>query len=119
MPDQHTHQLLPHTRFLARLVRHASISVALLGVALGIGVIGYHTLENLSWVDSILNAAMLLGGMGPVSALQTTAGKLFASAYALFSGVFVLGIAGLLFAPIYHRLLHAFHLEGQSQDTDS
>ncbi len=76
-----------------------------------LGIIGYHSLEGLSWVDSTLNAAMILGGMGPVNELHTTGGKLFAAGYALSSGVVFLAAAGVLFAPVLHRLMHKFHLE--------
>jgi hypothetical protein len=69
-------------------------------------------------VDSILNAAMILGGMGPVAELHTTAGKLFAAAYALFSGLMFIVVAGLLFAPVIHRFLHEFHLEGGRKGSD-
>ncbi len=79
-------------------------------VALGIGILGYHFLEGLSWINSLLNASMILGGMGPVNPLQTTAGKLFASFYALFSGVVFIAAMGVLAAPIFHRFLHHFHL---------
>lgn len=72
---------------------------------------GYHATEGLSWIDALLNASMILGGMGPVSEIRTTAGKLFASAYALFSGVLFLAVAGVLLAPLVHRMLHRLHLE--------
>jgi hypothetical protein len=83
----------------------------MLGVSLGAGVLGYHLLEGLSWVDSLLNASMILGGMGPVDTLHTAGGKLFASVYALFSGILVLAVASVLFAPIIHRSLHHFHVD--------
>lgn len=73
-------------------------------------MIGYHFLEGLTWIDSLLNASMILGGMGPVTPLQTTAGKIFASAYALYSGVILLASVGILITPIFHRFLHHFHL---------
>lgn len=76
---------------------------------------GYHYFEKLSWLDSFLNAAMILGGMGPVNVLHTRAGKIFAGCYALFSGIVFLAVAGLLFAPLVHRLLHRFHLEYDSE----
>jgi hypothetical protein len=76
-----------------------------------IGILGYRLLEEFSWIDSILNAAMILGGMGPVNPLRTDAGKLFASFYALFSGIIFLVSVGVFLTPIYHRLLHQFHLE--------
>jgi hypothetical protein len=78
--------------------------------SLGIGMAGYHFLESLSWLDSLLNASMILGGMGPVNPLQTAAGKIFASFYALYSGVVLLAAVGILVAPIFHRFLHRFHL---------
>lgn len=93
------------------MVRHVLLSLGLLIAALAAGATGYHLLEGLNWIDAVLNASMLLGGMGPVDLMHTAAGKIFASIFALFSGVFVLAVAGLLFAPVLHRLLHAFHLE--------
>src|SRR5262245_26592040 len=103
--------LLPRHLFFRRLGRFILASALLIGVSWLIGILGYHFLENLGWVDSILNAAMILGGMGPVSELKTDAGKLFASFYALFSGVVFLLSLGLIVTPIAHRLLHRFHLE--------
>jgi hypothetical protein len=91
-------------------MRNALIGLALLLVSLGFGIVGYHTLEGLSWIDSMLNASMILGGMGPVNSLKTEAGKLFASFYALYSGVILLASVGILITPIFHRFLHRFHL---------
>jgi len=79
--------------------------------ALGIGILGYRLTAGLPWVDAVENAAMILGGMGPVDPISSTGGKLFAAAYALFSGVIFLVAAGVLVAPLLHRLLHHFHLE--------
>jgi hypothetical protein len=79
--------------------------------SLGIGILGYHYLESLSWIDSLLNASMILGGMGPVNELRTNAGKVFASFYALYSGIVLLASVGVLAAPIFHRFMHRFHLE--------
>jgi hypothetical protein len=109
---EHQHQpLLPQHRFVSRLTRHALGALALLLTTLGVGMAGYHWLEGLSWIDAYLNATMILGGMGPVDALHTTAGKLFAGTYALFAGlVFLLGIAVVL-APVAHRAMHRFHLD--------
>lgn len=76
-----------------------------------LGVLGYHFIAGFTWVDSLLNASMILAGMGPVNPIENEAGKIFASAYALFSGVVFLGSVGVLFAPLYHRFLHRFHLE--------
>jgi hypothetical protein len=91
------------------------MGVGLITAALLIGMIGYHVLESMSWVDSFVNASMILSGMGPVGELKTTAGKIFAGCYALFSGVAFLTSIGLIFAPVFHRFLHKFHLEVSSK----
>lgn len=116
MFEHRTEALLPWRAFLARIVRQFGIAGTMVGVALGIGVVGYHTLDGLSWVDALLNAAMILGGMGPVDALHSDAAKIFAAGYALFSGVVFIAVAGLLLAPLFHRLLHHFHLELEEAD---
>ncbi|MBY8989112.1 MAG: hypothetical protein KGD61_11710 [Candidatus Lokiarchaeota archaeon] len=114
MYEHRTQELIPHSRFLLRLIFHASLAILIVIVSLGLGIIGYHQTEGLSWMDSLLNAAMILGGMGPVNELQTTSGKLFASFYSLFSGIIFLVSVGVIFAPVFHRLLHYFHLEAES-----
>jgi hypothetical protein len=111
MYERKHEKLISRSAFLLRLIRHAGIALIIVFGSLAIGMAGYRGFEKLSWTDSFLNAAMILGGMGPVNALQTHAGKLFAGVYALFSGLVVLAVAGLLFAPLFHRLLHYFHLE--------
>jgi hypothetical protein len=118
MFEHRSQPLLPRGAFMRRLALHASASLGLVALSLGIGVVGYHGLEGLPWIDSLLNAAMILGGMGPVNELHTVRGKLFASGYALFSGIVFLAAVGVLFAPLVHRLLHKFHLEIDSQDVD-
>lgn len=90
--------------------------MAMVLVALMIGIAGYHFLERLPWLDSFLNASMILGGMGPVDTLNTAAGKFFAACYALFSGLVILAVAGVAFAPVVHRFLHKFHLESESRE---
>ena len=108
---EHRSQPLASRRtFLRRLMRNVWIGAAILFFSLGIGILGYHFLEGLSWIDSLLNASMILGGMGPVNPLQTAAGKIFASFYALYSRVVLLASVGVLAAPIFHRFLHHFHL---------
>lgn len=102
---------------MLRLAGHALVALAILAAALVLGVLGYHRTEGLSWIDALLNASMILGGMGPVDVLRTTGGKLFASFYALFSGVLFLVVAGVLIAPIVHRFLHRFHLESSDNVT--
>jgi hypothetical protein len=111
MYEQRHERLLSRAAFLRRLRGHASVALALVAVSLTIGVLGYHFLERLEWIDALLNASMILGGMGPVNEVHTVAGKIFASIYALYSGLIVLVVAGVLFAPIFHRFLHRFHLE--------
>ena len=98
-----------HVEFLGRLGFNILVSGVLIGVALGAGMIGYHVLEKLRWLDAFLNAAMLLGGMGPVNAPATDSGKLFAGLYALYAGLVFIVTAALLFTPLAHRLLHKFH----------
>ena len=110
MYERPTDPLLPLAAFLRRLLAHAGLASAIMLGSLAIGVAGYHYLERLDWLESLLNAAMILGGMGPVDALHTPAGKLFASFYALYSGVVFLAVAGVIFAPLVHRLIHRFNL---------
>ena len=110
MYEHHKQKLASNKVFAQRIMSHVLIGFVLLVFSLGIGMIGYHYLENLSWIDSLLNASMILGGMGPVNPLQTDAGKIFASFYALYSGVVLLASVGVLAAPIFHRFLHHFHL---------
>ncbi|HQU79425.1 MAG TPA: hypothetical protein PLU47_08160 [Azonexus sp.] len=102
-------QPLASAGFARRLLGHLLVAVGLLGVSLALGMIGYVLFENLSWLDAFLNAAMLLGGMGPVNPPQTGAGKLFAGFYALYAGLVFIVTAALLFTPILHRLIHRFH----------
>ena len=110
MYEHHKQPLAKPEVFAKRLMRNGMIGVILLFFSLGIGMVGYHFLEGLSWIDSLLNASMILGGMGPVNPLQTSAGKIFASFYALYSGVVLLASVGILATPIFHRFLHHFHL---------
>jgi hypothetical protein len=106
------HKALPPGHvFFARLLRNAVAGSVFILAALGIGALGYHNFAELSWVDAVLNAAMILTGMGPVSPLPTTAAMLFASVYALFSGVAFLTFVAVLFGPVVQRFLHRFHLE--------
>jgi hypothetical protein len=115
--ERHNQPLLSRKKFLIRLLKHALVSLVLLIVSLGIGVIGYHILESFSWIDALLNASMILGGMGPVNPLVTVPGKLFASFYAIFSGVIFLVGAGVLITPIAHRILHQLHLDEEEQSS--
>ena len=116
MFEQRPRALQPLPKFLKRVVCTLLLALGIVGVALGIGVVGYHGYVGLSWIDSILNASMILTGMGPVAPMTTTTSKLFASAYALFSGVVFLSAIGVLIAPVFHRLLHKFHLDDTEED---
>jgi len=98
-------------RFLLRMAHSGAIAIALIVFSLLIGIVGYHTLEGLNWIDSFLNASMLLGGMGPVNAPVSFGGKLFAGLYALYCGLAVILLAGIVLAPVAHRILHRFHIE--------
>lgn len=104
---------IPLNEFLIRQGQYLLSACLLLSLCLGIGILGYHEFESLSWLDSFLNAAMILGGMGPVDVLHTEAGKLFAGCYALFSGLVFLVAAGLFFSPLVHRFLHKFHFDAK------
>jgi hypothetical protein len=117
MYEHKTQPLLPRRLFIARVVRHAILSFSILSISLGIGILGYHNLEGLPWIDALLNASMILGGMGPVDKISTDVGKIFASVYAIFSGVIFLASAGIVTAPIAHRILHRLHLV--EQETNS
>jgi hypothetical protein len=103
--------LLSRRAFAQRLGRNFAIVVMLIGVSLLAGMAGYHYLEGLPWIDAFANAAMILSGMGPLNPVQTWYGKLFAGLYALYCGLVVIVAAGVLFAPILHRMLHHFHGE--------
>ena len=103
--------LLSAARFAKRVIRHFILAFLVLAAGLGIGVLGYHSFGELNWIDSLLNASMILGGMGPVDTLHSSAAKIFASCYALFSGLAFIGIASLIVAPFAHRILHRFHLD--------
>ncbi|HJU66713.1 MAG TPA: hypothetical protein VJ650_00595 [Gemmatimonadaceae bacterium] len=97
--------------FLAHVARNFAIGSGIVALSLGVGLIGYHGLAGLPWLDALLNAAMILTGMGPVDAITTTRGKVFATFYALFSGIAFLSVMAVLIAPIVHRFLHRFHLD--------
>jgi hypothetical protein len=90
---------------------HLGVALAILAVSLGIGMVGYHRLEHLPWLDAFLNSAMLLGGMGPVDPPTSPGGKLFAGLYALYAGLVFIASAALVFTPVVHRVLHKFHWE--------
>ena len=118
MYEHHSQPLLPLRKFIYRLFWHALIALTAIACALGIGILGYHCLEGLPWLDSFLNASMILGGMGPVNELHSPAAKLFAGFYALFSGLMFIGVAGVIMFPIAHRFLHIHHLDTPDKKRD-
>ena len=103
--------LLSPKEFARRILRSFFVSVIFLCISLFIGMSGYHWICKLDWVDSLLNASMILTGMGPVNQMTTESAKIFASFYALFSGIAFLSMVGVLIAPVAHRFMHKFHLE--------
>ena len=111
MYERRRHPLLSHRAFAWRLVRHAAAAVLLMALSLGLGMVGYVHYEHWGWRQAFLNSAMLLGGMGPVHPPVTSGGQLFSGLYALYAGLVFLVVAGLLLAPVVHRLLHHFHWE--------
>ena len=97
---------------MRRVLQNFAVSMALIGGSLTVGILGYRLTEGMSWIDAYLNAAMLLGGMGPVKPdLETRGGKIFAGLFALYSGMVVIAAASILLAPVFHRFVHRFHLE--------
>jgi hypothetical protein len=104
--------LAPH-EFIIRQLIYLLVAIGIIVGSLTIGMMGYHFLENFSWIDSLVNASMILGGMGPVNELHTNLGKLFASFYALYSGIVFLVVVAVILAPLYHRFLHRFHLQAE------
>jgi hypothetical protein len=111
--EHHKEPLASQSIFARRMVRFGLFAAGIILLSLSIGILGYHYIVKLPWIDSLLNASMLLAGMGPVSEtkLESTPEKLFASFYALFSGIVFLVSVGVIATPIFHRFLHRFHLE--------
>jgi hypothetical protein len=115
MYEPRTQPLLSRRAFLLRLARHFTVAAVLIAGSLALGAAGYRWTTGMSWLDAVLNAAMILTGMGPVTPLHDVSAKLFATVYALYSGVAFLGIAGLLIAPVAHRILHSLHVEDDDE----
>jgi hypothetical protein len=111
------HQPLLHKRgYIRRIIRFSLLGLLIVFGSLGLGVFGYHYTEAMPWLDAFLNASMILFGMGPVNPVQTDGGKWFASFYAMYSGVAFITIIGVIFAPVFHRFLHKFHLDLDNRD---
>lgn len=109
--EQRQDPLLPRHLFLLRVLRWSAAAGTILLGSLAVGICGYHYFEGLPWIDALLNASMIAGGMGPVDPVKTQGGKLFAALYALYSGLAIISAAGILFAPIFHRFMHSFHVD--------
>src|SRR5262245_31186146 len=107
-------ELLPRHEFMLRMLRSSGVAMGIVVLSLGAGSVGYHVFGGLPWIDSLLNASMILTGMGPVDPMTTPAGKLFATFYALYSGVAFLTLMAVLLAPLLHRAMHRFHLDEES-----
>jgi len=103
--------LISRWEFIKRVALHTALSIGIIGGSLGIGILGYHFLGGLAWIDSLVNASMILGGMGPVDPITAEAGKIFASFYALYSGMVFLLTVGIIIAPVAHRILHRLNME--------
>jgi hypothetical protein len=108
--------LASRRRYVGRLFLSFTLAALIIAVSLFAGMLGYAHFEHLSWLDAFLNAAMILGGMGPVANLNSDAGKLFAGVYALYSGLIVIFVSGIMLAPIAHRILHRFHVDDADDD---
>ncbi len=114
MLERKHEKIVPTPVFLGRVFLYVGFALLLISAALAIGIAGYHWIAKLSWIDSLLNASMILGGMGPVDQLTGTGAKVFASIYALFSGLMFIAVMGIIFTPIVHRMLHSFHVEDKN-----
>lgn len=114
--EDRRHKLISTQRFAFRLLIAIGLWLVLAVVGLAIGIAGYVTFEDMSLPDAYVNAAMILSGMGPLGELKTTAGKLFAGSYAIFSGLVIVIATGFVLAPIFHRVLHRFHVETGNED---
>lgn len=113
MYENRKQPLISRKKFVQRMSNNLLVSMAILVVSLGIGVFGFHALNQSSWIDSLHNASMLLGGMGPVVEMKSDSAKLFSSIYALFCGVVFITNIGVLLAPLIHRIFHRLHMEGE------
>jgi hypothetical protein len=109
--ERRTDQLAPMSLYIQRLIGSLAIALCLIVVALSIGISGYHYLAGFKWIDSLLEASMILGGMGPVKELSNDTAKIFASVYALFSGLVLIAVMGIILAPVVHRIMHKFHVD--------
>ncbi|WP_395749317.1 hypothetical protein [Prosthecobacter sp.] len=116
--ESRTDPLASRLVFLQRVLKSALLAFVVSGLALGVGVLGYHYIARFTWIDSLLNASMILGGMGPMGDLPSDSAKIFASFYALFSGLVFISVMGIVLAPAAHRALHLFHLDEEDDEKE-
>jgi hypothetical protein len=117
--ERQSDPLLPAPLFANRLLLSCALATTILALALGLGVLGYHALAGLGWIDALLNASMILSGMGPVDQLSNDRAKIFASGYALFGGVVFITSMGVMATPILHRFMHRFHMDEESDQASN
>jgi hypothetical protein len=115
MFEQRHEKLAPISVFAKRMLASIGLALLLIGIALLLGLAGYHSIAGFGWIDSLLEASMILGGMGPIRELPTDNAKIFASIYALFSGLMFIAVMGLVLGPVMHRVLHKFHLADEDE----
>jgi hypothetical protein len=111
MYERRHDQLAPRSVFVKRIIASLLIALGIISVALLIGIAGYHYIAGFNWIDSLLEASMILGGMGPIKELPSDTAKIFASIYALFSGLIFIGVMGVVLSPVVHRIMHKFHVD--------
>lgn len=111
MFESRKQKLLPFPKFIRRLIFTLAFAAAILAIAIAFGMLGYHFIAGFDWLDAFLEASMILTGMGPVGQLKSSGAKIFASFYALFSGVIFLTCIAVTLAPVLHRILHKFHID--------
>jgi len=114
--ERHSDPLAPRSVFYRRLMVNGGVAIVLVLISLMVGMIGYHVLAGLAWIDAFYNASMILSGMGPADTLHDSGAKLFAGWYAIYSGLALIATAGVTIAPILHRFLHRFHLEDEADE---
>ena len=117
MFERRHEKLAPVPVFIKRMAMSVAMALLMIAVCLFIGIAGYHWLAGLEWIDSLLEASMILGGMGPVKELHSSSAKVFASMYALFSGLVFIGIMGVVLGPLAHRMMHKFHVDDKDLKT--
>jgi hypothetical protein len=116
--EHNSEPLASRTVFLLRIFYSFLMTLLVIALSLGLGTWGYHAFGGLDWIDALLNASMILTGMGPVNPMVTAGGKLFATFYCLFSGIIFLTMMAFMLAPAYHRFMHRFHLEDEASASD-